>query len=512
MTRVCFSAIAGARRIVPGIALAFVLIAGVQGRPTPAFADNHDDSPLGPRPIVGVDATTAPVEPAARLQVVVRTVDVSNDRDGFWTGAGDILLTTNIWRCTGAPPPCSASENNQAQLLAEDEKSFNADSGDAVSLNRVIPMADDVQNSTFASEEGGIAVFDGQSYLLQFSAFERDAAGGDFMGGVQRVINASNGWGVGTYTREPAGHVPDPSLPNRGILCAGCGDIIVGDYLVTYEIRLASLPDMHPKSMRVQSAGGPEAQVCATIENLGSEPAEAYGMIFVVDGDSTSRISGLLAVNQSQEQCIPVEPLAIGSHSLSVTVDPDRAIPEANERNNVLTQSYVRRITDDIVAPVTGGVLDTGGSSGPSQPPVVGVLSPEKIDEPNPTGPVLTAPGPRANLQVTTIRVRGKDPSGQDDCDPGDNDVTVVLKNLGNAPAVNFAIRLVVDAKENDALEKPVATLNPGQELSVMFGGVQLNSDDHRLLATVDARKSVDESDETNNELQVKVACKSERD
>src|SRR6476620_51599 len=151
--------LARALRTAPSIALAMAVIAGIRGAPTPAFADPEIDFPVGPQPVL-VDASTGPVEPVGRIQVVVKSVDVSNDRDGFWTGGGDIELTTSIWRCTGPNPPCSASDNNQAEILAEDKKSFNADSGEFVSLNRVIPSAADVISPAFASEDGGIAVFD----------------------------------------------------------------------------------------------------------------------------------------------------------------------------------------------------------------------------------------------------------------------------------------------------------------------------------------------------------------
>jgi hypothetical protein len=490
MIRLHTRTLAGALRPVLAIALAITLV--VSAIPQPTLADSHLESPFGDLPEF-VDASTGPIEPVGRIQVIIRSVDVSNDRDGFWTGAGDIELTTAIWRCTGPNPPCSASDENDAEILAEDTKSFSADSGDFVALNRVIPSADDVISPNFASADGGIAVFDGQSYLVNISAFEEDFSGGDFMGGVQRIINKGNGWAVGVYTREPAGHVPDTSLPGRGLLCAGCGGIVVGDYLVTYEIRLMPLPDMHPTDLSVKSPGGPKPEVCATIANLGPEKAEAFGLIFTVDGDPTSTIGGDVTAGQSKLICAEVDPIAVGTHSLSVTVDPDRAIAEGDEQNNQRTESYVRRVIDDIVGPITGGVLDSRPGADPGQ------------------GPTMDpSPGQRANLQVSSIRVKGKDASGQNDCDPGKNDVTVVLRNQGNAAATNFAVRLIVDGKDNDAEEKTGINANVGQEVNVIFNDVELGPNTDSLAAIVDARKSVDESDENNNELKIAVSCKKE--
>jgi hypothetical protein len=475
-------------RVTSAIALVLTLVTAGQIGPKPAFADDPVRPPVGDLPEL-VDISTGPVEPVGRIQVVIRSVDVSNDRDGFWTGAGDIELTTAIWRCTGPNPPCSASDNSQAQILAEDKKSFSADSGDMVALNRVIPSADDVIDWTAASADGGIPVFDGLSYLLDISAFEEDFSGGDFMGGVQRVINKGNNWGVGVYTREPAGPDPDTSLPGRGLLCAGCGGIIVGDYLVTYEIRFMSLPDMHPTAMSVKSPGGPNAQVCARIDNPGTETAEAFGLIFTVDDKRVSQIGGGVAAKQSKEICANTDPVAAGNHTLSVVVDPDRAIAESDERNNFFTTPYVRRVIDDVIGPITGGVLETADGAGTGPPP----------------------PGPQLNLKVNEIQVKGKKPSGQNDCDPGKNDITVVMKNDGGTAAMNLVLHLVVDGKERDALEKPVPSINPSQTLNVAFNDVELTSaDKHELLASLFARKTGGEQDEKLAQLETSVACKNE--
>jgi hypothetical protein len=503
-------AIESALRAVPAVALAMGLVTAGLAAPRPSFADSHFDPPFREATEI-VDATTVPAEPVGRIQVVIRSVDVSNDRDGFWTGSGDIELTTAIWLCTGPNPPCSASDNNEAVILAEDKKSFSADSGDHETLNRVIPSADDVINANFASEFGGIAVFDGRSYLLDISAFEHDVSGGDFMGGVQRIINKDNNWGEGVYTREPAGHDPDTSLPGRGLLCAGCGDIIIGDYLVTYAIRFMSLPDMHPTAMTVKTPGGPDAEVCATIENEGTETAEAFGLIFTVDDKRISQIGGGVPAGQSKQICANVDPVAVGNHTLAVAVDPDRAIAESNERNNVYSTPYVRRVIDDVVGPVTGGVLETTGGSDTGQPPILRGTGAQGITQVTTTTTVQTAPGPRPSLKVNDIQVKGKQPSGQNDCDPGENDVTVVMKNEGAAAATNLVLQLVVDGKEKDALEKPVGNINANQSLNVTFDDVELKSDDeHKLLATLLTKKAGSEGGEELAKLEREVRCRNE--
>ena len=58
--------------------------------------------------------------------------------------------------------------------------------------------------------------------------------------------------------------------------------------------------------------------------------------------------------------------------------------------------------------------------------------------------------------------MKGKDPNGQNDCDPGKNDVTVVVKNQGRGAAAAFAVRLAVDNQQNDADERTVDSLDAG--------------------------------------------------
>jgi hypothetical protein len=314
-------------------------------------------------------------DPAARLQVIIKTIQVSNDRDGTFSGAGDILLTASLWRCSGPPHPCSAGSSNPAKLLALMNRSFNADSGDSVNLNRVFPLTPDVEDVSAASEATGIAVYAGKNYLLEMTAFERDPGGGDFMGGIQRDINEANGWGVGMYTLEPAGHFPDTSVPSTGPLCAGCGSIIVGDYLVTYEIRRTPLPDLIPTAIRVvKEAGGSDDRVCLGAKNAGQAASGPFRLNLYVDNSQPPNGSveaAGLAPGASNETCIQTTFPASGLHQMSLIVDQFRTVAEMNEQNNSLTQGFQ---FGAFHPPVGGGVLDPGVGTNPgggqTHPPI----------------------------------------------------------------------------------------------------------------------------------------------
>jgi hypothetical protein len=118
--------------------------------------------------------------------------------------------------------------------------------------------------------------------------------------------------------------------------------------------------------------------------------------------------------------------------------------------------------------------------------------------------------GGQPNLQVSAIRVKGENASGQNDCDPGQNEITVVLKNQGNGQAENLNVQLIVDGKDKEALNKPVASLSAGQELNVVFNAVDLKPGERPLVATVEGTSSNAELDGSKAELKVIVACKNE--
>jgi subtilase family serine protease len=65
-----------------------------------------------------------------------------------------------------------------------------------------------------------------------------------------------------------------------------------------------------------------------------------------------------------------------------------------------------------------------------------------------------------------------------------------------------------VDDEKDEAKEKSLAGLDPGKEVEVRFDDVPLKRGQHRLTAMVDAKKSVAESDENNNELKFTVNCR----
>jgi hypothetical protein len=367
---------------------------------------------------------------------------------------------------------------------------FSADSGDSKTLDLMMPGA---------PEDPGITLHAGRSYKFQLSMFERDTGGGDFMGGVQRVLDQSNGWGVGLHEQEPAAPFADRSLPTGDIVCAGCGGIIVGDYLVTYEIRLSPLPDLRPTAIRVLGAEpgdtSGEENVCLGVQNAGQADSGAFQLNLYVENtlarNGSVGVVGL-AAGASHESCIRTFLPTSGLHRLRLVVDQYRAVAELNEQNNHIDEALDRGPAQPVQAPAGAGPAspNTGSASAeqgtPGQKPVT--------------------PAPQADLTVSAIRVRDRVPDGKDDCKDGKNRVAVVVKNGGKANAGPFAVRLDVDGDQAD--EALISALEAGQEQEVRFDDVRLKKGARTFVATLDPKNAVAESNEDNNELKVAATCK----
>ncbi|HZO32585.1 MAG TPA: CARDB domain-containing protein [Chloroflexota bacterium] len=514
-----------ARRLGIPVGLVAILLVTVFGAPAPARADDpqvrdHRDGqgpvlreprvqdPGAPPPVVrdhrtggGAVAQLQADDTAARIQIMLKTIHVANDRDGAWRGSGELSMTVSFFRCAGPQPPCG-SGSDPAVLVAEWKRDFGADSGDARTFDRIMPITADVKDGALASEDGGLLLQDGRSYMFQVTMYERDTVVGDHMGGIQRIIDKSNYWGVGTYEREAAGPLKEPSFGNSD-LCAGCGGIIVGDYLVTYEIFAASLPDLRPTAIRLLGdAGDGLEEVCLAVQNQGPETAGPFNMSLFVDQapalNGSVNLLGL-AGGTPHESCFRTSLPTSGLHSLDLIVDQARAVPEGNERNNQLQQDLDRGPAQPTPTPATPDNAGPTPSSGASPVPSPGPILVQGQNQGKPRGEGLS------DLTVSAIRVRGQVPDGKDDCKDGGNDVAVVVKNSGSEKAGGFAVRLTVDGGEPD--EESVNGLEAGKEREVKFENVRLKKGDRTLLAVADATKAIAESKEDNNELKVTARC-----
>jgi hypothetical protein len=312
------------------------------------------------------------------------------------------------------------------------------------------------------------------------------------IGDASMDLDEQQDWGIGSYTLPSTGNCRWIELWNIPPVThfGPC-------FEVTFEIRRAPLPDLHPTSIDVLPNPGGGQNVCLGVENLGQRDAGPFQMVFRIDSADIpggTVAAGSLPAGQPGKLCLPASLPAAGRHQLSVAVSAADGVPELDTHNNVLSRFYLPEGLGGLGLDSPALTSDSAPDSGPTVPGVG-----ERGD-----GRVVTGPAPSADLVVTAIRV----PGGPNDCDPGKNDVSVGIKNQGSGPAAGFALRVLVDAEEDEAKEKSGLSLDEGKELTVKVDDVRIGKGQHKITATADAKNTIAESNDANNELQTTVRCR----
>jgi hypothetical protein len=398
-------------------------------------------------PAAPVQAEHAPDhESIARLQVVLTRIHVEDDED--WFGEGEIEGEVHLERCNHAVEKCTAVGSRYLVL------DFNADSGDTRTFDRVLP----------GLEANGFPVYPGDWFTIAMELVEQDELGnhtvvlrqyGEDMGDVNFVFSEADNWRLG-----------------RPLIAWSSNS----DYWVEFEVRPAPVPDLSPVGIKtLKLPGTTDDTVCVGVVNRELPPAGSFKVTLRVnDAVPAGGVmeAGGLPGGQAGELC--VETTLPATAELVATVDEERAVVEYSEANNRLAQPYT--------AP------QGAAASGPAAAPASGPM--------------------QADLAALGIRVKSAESGGGNDCDPGRNDITVVVKNAGQAAADGFTVRLIVDGEGDEAKEKSVAGLEAGKELEVQFDDVRLRQGMRELKTAVDAKKAVVESDEDNNEIKLSVNCR----
>lgn len=436
-----------ARRTALSVGLSAALCASMFASATPARADHTPDH-----------------DPVTRLWIVVKQVVVVDDGD--WFGKGEFRLRVSVVRHEGdCSPLCSGVRRG---YVGADYR-FSASSQTFHELDRIVPDGLSDNQDPAASAGAGIAVHSGEVLGVSFFAEEDDPTipflPVDFVHGrlpvPDLVLREQNGWSLGRHAVR---------------LTDGF------NIEVAYEVRRSPLPDLSPIGPRLVDDGG-SPLLCVVMQNLGELASEPFQLTVRADG-ALVRNAGIAALDtgQTSDLCVRRSDLPARQHVLSFTVDEQNRILELNEANN-----EYRWPVSALPAPLAGPQIAVG----PERP--AGSTPPTDA---------------RADLTVEAIRVKGQEPSGHNDCDPGRNDVTVVVKNRGSAAATSFAVRVVVDGEEGDAEESTVADLGANASLEVTFDDIRLRRGLRAVTASVDAKKVIAEADEDNNELKISVNCR----
>jgi hypothetical protein len=415
-------------------------------------------------------------DPDARLQVIIRTVEILEDHD---IGSGQFIFAVLFWRVN---PGCQADLPDYTcnTILAHSAPiEFSANDGETRAVDRTVPDPSPgatVHDATIGPE-GGIPVRNGQTFGILIVGHEKDDFFSDDVGTIFRLLTPENNWDIGVWRDRGRQEVGCTIFPPG---CPFEPGGVPADTIVTYEIRRVPLPDLTIEDIRYLSVSGKQF-ICPVIVNRGDVPSGVFPLTVRADREPVKSLDhlGPLSVGGVTDPCIPRSDLPAASHLLSFRLDEDKQVPESQERNNL----YEHRI--EAISPASPA---TG--AGPASGTVI-------VADPM-TGQAGVSQ--QADLVLTSVKL-----SVGQACKAGKNDIAVAVKNQGAAATPAFSVRLSVDDDDED--EKAVAPLDAGKELLLAFEDVRLKKGERRVVATVDAKKSVTESDEQNNERVMTLRC-----
>ena len=388
-------------RTLVGLMLALTIAPWLSGAPLP------------------VHAATAP---KYRLQVIVKSVHVYDDRD--WHGAGDMRLAAILYLCPEAPQPCVPGEPG-LRYRAVHVHAFDGWTGLYHRVNLTLPhTTTEAWGGYDLSEGAGYPMYEGERYLLRFEMRDKDddetAGGPDYMGWVDIWLDEETGDQLRAHSQDAA---------------KGGGKR--GDYRLDYEVMLTQLPNLMPTSLDHYAVpGSTDSLVCVGVVNTGAEPSGSFPVTLKIDGKVARdgmMNGGDIGPGQFAQVCTQTQlPSPNARHEWAAIVDEAGVIPEMVERDNMIAE-----------------VLYPGPGAGPA--PVGSSASPWS------PSPAPTSGQTGADLAVSAIQVNGQAPDGKDDCKDGKHRVAVVVKNGGTANAGSFAVQLAVDGEQ--AAEQPSAGL-----------------------------------------------------
>lgn len=439
-------------RFVPLIvSLLMTLALGLAGTARPVLARDEPCS---------TTETACELDAAARIRIVIKSIYVLDN--ATFLGSSDMTLNVIVRECHS-----DLCVDRGDPDLAHAKLEFRADDGDTLTPNRPVPLSDDTALETVGSRYG-IPISPDYPYLLLLVPTESSFGGLNFdLGGsVWMRLTLGNNWEIGPH------HV---QLLNTGGLEGPQLDI-------EFEIQRVPLPDLIPGEPQVLDIpGSARKTVCFPVENDGELDAGPFDVsISLNDGASLKASAGGLAKGARGDVCTVVDVPAGGIRKVSGYVDEARGIREQNELNNLFSLAIASRVT----------------------PPVSGV-------GPGLTGTSDGEPSAKSvDLRVEQVAIRAKNAQTAGDCGPGQNTVSIAVRNAGSVAAHDVGIRLVVD--DDDSYETKIALVDAGKQADATLSGVSLKKGTHALHVTLDPRGQITEMNEGDNLKTVNVNCRDE--
>jgi hypothetical protein len=417
---------------------------------------------------------------AQRMQLVLKSIKILDDREPFWESNAELRLHMRVWRVKKDDGcPSYTSRPACIDVIAATTFNFWAGTGDTVPFNRSLPLESSGEGSAAVGPEIGFPLYPGEVYGYQFYMVDKDLGYHvDQMGLLSGVLSQETGWGPpGVYDERGWVECPDAGV---GGFCSPAPEEVDSPYnpadshpafyRVLYELRAVPTADLVAQTFRYDPH---RDALCMGIANMGERPAGPFLVNITADpegafpGKTTTLTYGEgLAAGAMMEPCIAPN-MPAGDHGISFAIDPAHRVMELNEGNNTYRSRFK-------FAP--GGIN--------AQP----------------------APGtqPRSNLALTTIEIKsnGKNPES---CRAGKNDIAVTVKNDGAQPASAFRVQL--DGDDIDDEVRSVDGLDADKSREIVFEDVRLKKGAQELTGRVTTDESAADANESDNMRTVEIAC-----
>jgi hypothetical protein len=262
-----------------------------------------------------------PSPPNARLQFVIRSVHIRDDRDLF--GAGEMRFTaytrgdgTELSKCGEEP-------------LARWDYGFDADSGDTRDLDHMVPQEGDRAEGG-ATVEAGVPVYLDQHYHFYAYMKDEDEFTYDQMGYVAVPLPAepSSGGATASAGPGPVG-VPSPEPKPTGAQTNPAGA------QADLTVRAIKVNGQVPDGKDDCKAG--KNTVTVMVKNAGQDDVGTFRVRLRIDGTARDATANDLAAGQEREVRFANVELAPGGHTLTAAAGPVRAVSEYAARDDGLT-------------------------------------------------------------------------------------------------------------------------------------------------------------------------------
>jgi len=267
---------------------------------------------------------------------------------------------------------------------------------------------------------------------------------------------------------------------------------IIASLVLKHKKDLDPKPDLliDVKIDEVDLIEGKDVEIPVIIENPGGLCEKEFKITFNIDGTDIAMIDAHMDASGIHRATINWHATK-GVHQFTMTVDPENAVPESNEDNNIYTAEAKVVVKPDLSVKISEPIKSSSNTKSVEASAVLMILMA--------LGMLRRKKAVVMTLLLITICLCG---CTEDTIETEQNDylIPIIISNSGESKASTFDVNLYLDGELNTVLriEELDGNSSIEEELSIIT-----TSGEHTLKVTVDEKNYIIESDEKNNEDEI---------